>query len=290
MNLENKKQIAIILLAIGLGLVAAIATGKYIESSVAQKAQAYKQEFEKNFEKKAMAPLIGEIQKLQNDIKRVKDSQASLAKQQSQQAQRIANAPRAAAVELKPKEIVDSTVFSVITPPGKRAVTINLDTLAAVGGLINPGDRVDIIAQLDIPDTEGAKKNPVTSVLFQNIQVLAIGTNFKPIGNALTYQAQQKARALTITLAMSPEEAGLMTFAKTNGKLNLSLRSPEERGKQVLEVASWDALSNYVLENQGTELTIPKKKPKPVEKKEEDDEEEEEIVPTIQIFRGGQEL
>jgi len=288
MNLENKKQVAIVLLAVGLGLVAAIATGKYIENSVNKKAQAYKQEFEKNFEKKAMVPLLGEIGKLQKDLKKLKDSQAAMAKRQQQQASMLASAPKKEGI--KTKEIVDSTVFSVITPPGKRAVTILIDTLAAVGGLINPGDSVDVIAQLSIPTMEGKQETEqVTSVLFQNIQVLAIGTNFKPVGNALVYQAQQKARALNITLALSPEEAGLLTFAQSNGKFNLSLRSPDERGKKVLEVASWDALSEYVLENQGTNLKAPQKKP---EKKVDEGGQpvEEEIIPTIQIFRGGREL
>ncbi len=287
MNLENKKQIAIVLLAVGLGLVAAIATGKYIESSVNQKAQAYKKAFEKDFEKKAMVPLLGEIGKLQKDLKKLKNSQAAMAKRQQQQAQRIAQAPKRQEINLK--EIADSTVFSAITPSGKRAVTIMIDTLSAVGGLINPGDFIDIIAQLSIPVIDGEKeKENVTSVLFQNLQVLAVGTNFKPVGNALVYQAQQKSRTLNITLALSPEEAGLLTFAQSNGKLNLSLRSPDERGKKVLQVASWDTLSEYVLESQGTELAVPEKKM--AVKVEEIEEFKEKAAPAIRIFRGGREL
>ena len=289
MNLENKKQIAIVLLAVGLGLVAAIATGKYIESSVNQKAQAYKKAFEKDFEKKAMVPLLGEISKLQKDLKKMKVSQATMMKKQQQQAKQIAKGPKQVPNPYDPKRIVDSTVFSVITPPGKRAVTIMIATLSAVGGLINPGDFVDIIAQLNIPVRYGEnEKENVTSVLFQNLQVLAVGTNFKPVGNALVYQAQQKSRSLNVTLALTPEEAGLLTFAQSNGKLNLSLRSPNEKGKKVLQVASWDTLSEYVLENQGTDLSAPDKRE--VYKEAEKEAEELESAPSIRIFRGGREL
>ena len=286
MNLENKKQIAIVLLAVGLGLVAAIATGKYIETSVNQKAQAYKKAFEKDFEKKAMVPLLGEIGKLQKDLKKLKTSQAMIMKKQQQQAKQIAKGPKPVVNPYDPKKIVDSTVFSVITPPGKRAITIKINTLSAVGGLINPGDFVDIIAQLSVPIQYGENtKEKITSVFFQNLQVLAVGTNFKPVGNALVYQAQQKSRALNVTLALTPEEAGLLTFAQANGKLNLSLRSPKEKGKKVLQIASWDTLSEYVLENQGTELLAPEKKEVYIEEKEA-----VKTAPSIRIFRSGREL
>jgi len=77
-----------------------------------------------------------------------------------------------------------------------------------------------------------------------------------------------------------------MSFVQNNGKLRLSLRSPTEQGKEVLQVASWTALSEYALEHQGTELKIPRVK---VRKGKVEDKPEEE-KPFIQIFRGGREL
>jgi len=162
------------------------------------------------------------------------------------------------------KPPVQKKAFSLRTPPGKRALTIKINSLAAVGGLVNAGDFVDIIAHLTIPAESGLKKKSseeVTTILFQNIQVLAVGTNFDPIGEAPEYSAQQQAKTLNVTLALSPEEAGLLTFAEINGKLQLTLRSPAETEDQILqEVASWDALADFVLEHQGTELRIPKTK------------------------------
>ena len=88
---------------------------------------------------------------------------------------------------------------------------------------------------------------------------------------------------------MSPEEAGLLTFAGANGSLQLSLRSPAETEDKVLqEVASWDALADFVLEHQGTDLRLPKNDPVAVP--EEKEAEIEEAKPSIQIFRGGREL
>ena len=46
MNIENKKQIAIFILAIGLGLIAASLTGSHIENRIQQATSAYAKEYE----------------------------------------------------------------------------------------------------------------------------------------------------------------------------------------------------------------------------------------------------
>jgi Flp pilus assembly protein CpaB len=279
MNIENKKQVATILIAIGVGAVVAIWTGNYVKGSVEQQTKVLATEYQKK-----NAALINEVNAMTQKLNKLAGDQAALA-------QRLQQRPTVAQPVKAPQDIIDATVFSVITPPGKRAVTIMIDSLSAVGGLINPGDFVDIIAQLKIKDPQDPKKpfQEITSVLFQNIQVLAVGANFKPVGNAQLYEAQQRARSLNVTLALAPEEAGLLTFTQTNGKLLLSLRSPAEKETQALKVASWGTLSEYVLKRQGTklEITKPKKAEGPAEEIEEIEEEER---PFIQIFRGGREL
>ena len=173
--------------------------------------------------------------------------------------------------------------LAVKTPPGKRAITVQIDSLSAVGGLINPGDYVDVLAHLNIPSPTGEMKpipETITAMIFQNIQVLAIGTNLMIAGQ---YEIQQKSPALLITFALDPDETGLITFAQQNGKLQLVLRSPAEIETRMLQAATWQTLSDYVLEKQGTDINAPKSKAflEP---------SAEEIKPFIQIFRGGREL
>ena len=187
---------------------------------------------------------------------------------------------------------VPQDAFSIVMPPGKRALTIQVDMLSAVGGLISPGDFVDVIATLRIPEelnAEKAKTKDVVTVLFQNLQVLAVGALFKPVGGAELYENRQKSRSVNVTLAVSPEEAGLLAFAESNGKLQLTLRSPTEQDRQLLQVASWDTLSDYILDKQGTDLRVPtESKEEPAEKPEE--KKEEKPKSTIRIFRAGKEL
>jgi pilus assembly protein CpaB len=275
MNLENKKQILIILAASLLGLIAAIGTGSVIQSKVNEQTKTLASEYQKK-----NSVLINEMELVKKNMQQMVKEQNTLRAQQKALEQR----PVVQAVAEKEKPQTNEIVFSLKTPPGKRAMTVLIDSLSAVGGLVSPGDYVDIIAELQPAGAKDAKAaDKITSVIMQNVQVLAVGTNFQATGNSNVYQAQQKARSLNVTLALSPEETGLVTFAQANGKLQLSLRSPSEQRTQALQVASWETLSDYVLEKQGTEITL--QKDGKIEQVEED-----EVKPFVEIYRGGREL
>lgn len=291
MNIENKKQFATILLAVGLGLVAAMLMSKVVSDKVDQQTKIIAKEYQGR-----SAALVKEMDSTKKTLKKLAKDHAALAK-------RVAQRPKIIRQEAPTpqKPTVQEAAFSLRTPPGKRALTIRIQSLAAVGGLINPGDFVDIIAHLDLPDETGgvstkkskrSKKSSerVTTVLFQNIQVLAVGINFNPMGGVPPYEIQQKSKTLNVTVAVSPEEASLLTFSQAHGDLQLTLRSPAETEDKVLQqVASWDALADFVLEHQGTELRVPRKR-STVTPGEAEELEAEEDKPFIQIFRGGREL
>ncbi len=277
MNLENKKQILIFLAACLLGLIAAIGTGKIIQSNVDNRTKKLQAEYEKN-----KSSMINEMQLVKKEIDAMTKKQNAIIKQQ----QALQERPQITAVQKTDAEKVDEAIFSLKTPPGKRAMTILIDSLSAVGGLLNPGDFVDVIGELEAKEQEeGNKPKKITTVLMQNVQVLAIGTNFQPVGNSLVYQAQQRTKALNVTLALSPEETGLITFAQSNGKLQLALRSPSEQRTQALQVASWETLADYVLERQGTKIDLSNK-----DKNIEETETPEEVGSFVEIYRGGEEL
>jgi pilus assembly protein CpaB len=82
--------------------------------------------------------------------------------------------------------------FAQRIPPGQVAVTISVDTVHGVAGLIVPGDQVNIMAQAQ----DGQR------YLFQNVNVLAIGNTPAP-----------QPGDTTATTAPSAVGGGLMTFA-----------------------------------------------------------------------------
>lgn len=281
MNIENKKQIATVLLAVGLGLVATFLTSQYVQNNIAQQTRFLAKEYTQQ-----TTALQKELEINKRELSALGQKHEMLVAQVQSQPKVVVQAGGEKAQQPVPQE-----AFSVVMPPGKRAMTLRVDTLLAVGGLIGPGDLVDVIAVLRIPEGQDtpAKTKDVTTVLFQGLQVLAVGALFQPVGGTALYETRQNVSALNITLAVSPEEAGLLTFAQANGKLQLSLRSSTEKDRQMLQVASWDTLSGYVLDKQGTELPVPyvADEPPPALKSEE---KAEKSKPGIQIFRAGREL
>ncbi len=276
MNLENKKNIVTFILAVALGVVTVVLTGKFVDDRNKENAKKLADQIElerKNAEQREMA-LVNEIGVVKKQMQQM-ESQI-IAKLKEKEGQEM--------------EAGLPATFALRTPPGKRALTIAIDSLSAVGGLISPGDFVDIIAHLNVPQflinpmagSGDSKGGSVTTILFQNIEVLAVGTNFKMGSSGSIYENQQKAGSLNVTLAVTAEEASLLTFAQPNGKLQFSLRAPTEQGVEKTEIASWNALSDFIEKRQGTKLFAPKK--------EEITEEEikEPPKPVIQIFRSGE--
>lgn len=284
MNIENKKQIATILLAVGLGLVATFLTSQYVENNVTQRVKVLAKEYTQQ-----TASLQQEV-----DLNR-KEVEALIRKHQDL-VQQVQSQPKvvAQAGDKGQQQVVPQEAFSGIMPPGKRAMTIQIDMLSAVGGLITPGDFVDVIATLRVPeesDPEKTKTKEVITVLFQDLQVLAVGALFKSVGGAELYESRQRSMSMNVTLAVSPEEAGLLAFAQSKGKFQLSLRSPKEQGRQLLQVASWNTLSDYILDKQGTDLQVPARDEEPATPAQKPEEKKEEKPKSnIQIFRAGKEL
>jgi pilus assembly protein CpaB len=113
--------------------------------------------------------------------------------------------------------------FSLATsiPIGKRAVTIPVDSVSGVAGLILPNDYVDILVTFDT--SEGGKYTSYTTTLLQKVRVVAVGKKFhieKKEEEEITYD--------NITLELTNEEAELVTFASEKGKIKLSLRPPAD--------------------------------------------------------------
>ena len=50
----------------------------------------------------------------------------------------------------------------------------------------------------------------------------------------------------TVTLALSPQEAVLLSFVQEHGKIKLDLRSSEDTKKEAVNPADWDTLFQYL--------------------------------------------
>ena len=68
---------------------------------------------------------------------------------------------------------------------------------------------------------------------------------------------QQESNQL-ITLALSPQDAGLIAFVQEQGKIRLTLRSPADAKVEQVQPATWETLFKYLMpQNQTQEVVKP---------------------------------
>lgn len=122
----------------------------------------------------------------------------------------------------------DRGFLAAVLAPGTRAVTIGVDPITGVGGLIWPGDHVDIILTQEIerganPAAGGAGKRIIGETVLTNIRVIAIDQDIvqgAPRGSNVAGKL-----ASTITLQANSDEAEKLAVATRLGHLSLAIRA-----------------------------------------------------------------
>jgi pilus assembly protein CpaB len=137
---------------------------------------------------------------------------------------------------LRPDEPQVGATLATLTPKGKRAVTVAVDALSGVGGFVRPGDTVDVLWTVQVPHAQGRGTELVTVTIFQGVTVLAIGSQM--VGQTTRAQAAGKKEGgpttETATMALTPQEATLLLFAREQGRIHLSLRPRADKDEQVV--------------------------------------------------------
>jgi Flp pilus assembly protein CpaB len=93
------------------------------------------------------------------------------------------------------------------------------------------------------------KTTPRLITLFQGVELLAIGEEFLvPEGTTLVLKKEKGASAApqTVTFALTPQEASLLSFVQEHGKIKLALRSQEDTKPEPVAPADWDTLFKYL--------------------------------------------
>lgn len=121
----------------------------------------------------------------------------------------------------------DAAGFSARVRTGIRAMTIAVDEVNAISGMLQPGDRVDLILSARLPATGATPLAPeVARPLMQDLKVLATGRQSRPGADD-----RQPRTYTTITIEVSPEQAQRLVVAQRVGKLTALLRNPGDREK-----------------------------------------------------------
>jgi pilus assembly protein CpaB len=165
----------------------------------------------------------------------------------------VARYPLAAGEQILNSKLVDPVngdALAFAVPEGMRAVSVAFSPVMGAGGLVVPGDRVDVLVyteygnlfgpeELVTPDT--AAGHPTVITLLQNVLVLAMDRSYtSPVetaedGSGRLESTESTAEAQTVTLATDPEEAQLLFLAAQNGTLGLAVRRFGDDSEQTIE-------------------------------------------------------
>jgi pilus assembly protein CpaB len=129
--------------------------------------------------------------------------------------------------------------LNAIVNLGKRAMTIpTTDAEDALAGLVQPGNKVDIIVTIKPEDPTSVGAKWVAETILEKITVLAVGSLLDREEQAKQAEAasQPKARRASsqeptrrmkpsITLEVTPEEAEKLALAQAQGQIHVVLRS-----------------------------------------------------------------
>ena len=107
-------------------------------------------------------------------------------------------------------------------PTDMRAVSVKVNDVVSVAGFVLPGTRVDVLVT---GSPSNNVQDTVTTTVLENVEVLAAGQKIQP-------NAEGKPETVpVITLLVTPADAQTLTLASTDGKIQLSLRSPIDAQK-----------------------------------------------------------
>lgn len=130
-----------------------------------------------------------------------------------------------AAYEFKP--------FSSTIEPGTRAITLPIDDINSVSGMLIAGDKIDILVMQQAPTTTERKTEMQLVPLLQNVTVQATGTTTQREIVAQTEQGSQKPSMRngsynTVTISVPPKDAQRVVLAQQIGRIVALLRRPDD--------------------------------------------------------------
>lgn len=108
--------------------------------------------------------------------------------------------------------------FSAHVAAGRRAMTVPVDEINSISGMLEPGDAIDLLATID----RNGKRT--TFPVMQDVTVMATGQRSQD--DAKSGTARQYS---TVTIDTSPDQARLLIAAREAGKLTALLRNPQDK-------------------------------------------------------------
>ena len=114
--------------------------------------------------------------------------------------------------------------LAAVLRPGTRAVTIELGKGARHAGLIDPGDRVDVILTAKLRLPEGAS-TVFTRTILEDVRVVAVDRRIETGVAPEEGEKVKRKEIVTATLEVSPVQADRLALGEHEGSLSVAVRS-----------------------------------------------------------------
>jgi pilus assembly protein CpaB len=220
------KSIVLLVLALGCGLVASIGISQIIEQNKATPQGSVESEAILV----AMKPIAGQEQLKADNIKLEQwpkhlIPKGALTKLEDIEGRRIRYSIAPGEPILQNKLVGDDDKRATTdVPPGFRLKAVHADAVSAVGNLIQPGDRVDVLLYLKT-NFQGGAQQAGTATILQDIKVFAVNDQWRPGDD----NGSEPIPVKNVTLLLTPEQVEKLTLASELGKVSLVLRSPDDQ-------------------------------------------------------------
>ena len=114
--------------------------------------------------------------------------------------------------------------LAAVLKPGMRAITVELGDGTRRSGLVDPGDRVDVILTAE-SRAKGGLQTVLSRTILEDVRVLAVDHR---VGSDSSVSGQngevERSEIATATLEVLPEQTGLLTLGEFEGELALAVR------------------------------------------------------------------
>jgi pilus assembly protein CpaB len=136
--------------------------------------------------------------------------------------------------------------LQALIPPGMRAYTIQVDEFSSVGGMLEPGCRVDLLSTMNDPKTHEA----MCRTVLQNVKITAIGRNTTTPHPVEGQPLPPPSNSVTFLLTL--KQAQTLDLACMSGRPWMVLRSYRDSVEQQVEAATVAQLRNDPVDGNDT--------------------------------------
>jgi pilus assembly protein CpaB len=121
----------------------------------------------------------------------------------------------------------DRGFLAAVLGPGTRAISIGVDAITGNGGLIWPGDRVDVILTQELTDKDASvARRIVGETVLSDVRVVAVDQSIAQ-GAVATGDNATGRVAHTVTLEVTQQQAERTAVADRLGKVTLAIRAAD---------------------------------------------------------------